>query len=200
MPSTSLAQLLPDRHTAQAHVTAYYTLLRQSLTKANYHHTQWLSPTLPRTFARATSAQLLRTLRRAMPKMPRRAATHTSPVVATTGLVEFRAMHFTSTTGSLMGQLRDPALTKVWDRAPLSRSCTACLPLPHTVRSHAQTSSPSASSRQPTIRSSVPIVSSSFDTCLAAHASRMLRLAHSTKPSSLPWASILGIAQHVAAS
>lgn len=200
MPSISLAQLLPDRHFAQAIRTAYHDRLPLPLTKANYHHTQRLSPTLPHTFARAASAQSLRTLRRAMPKMPHRAATHTSLVVATTGLVELRATPSTSITDGLMGQLRDPALTKVWDRAPLSRSCTACLPLPHTVRSHAQTSSPSASSRQPTIRSSVPIVSSSFDTCLAAHASRMLRLAHSTKPSSVPWASMSGIAQYVAAS
>lgn len=164
MPSISLAQLPPDRQTdrQRKHTEplttpiTYNTRLPHPLTKTNHHHTQWLSATLPHTSARATSALSLRTLSRATPRMPRHAATRTSLAVVTIGPVEFRATPSISTTDRLMGQLHDPAQPKVRDDPPSSHSCS---PLPHTAKSHAEMISHSASSRQLTIKSSVPIAS-----------------------------------------
>ena len=178
MPSISLAQLPPDRQTdrqtdrQRKHTktlttpTTYNARLPHPLTKTNHHHTQWLSATLPHTSVRATSALSLRTLSRATPKMPRRAATRTLLAVVTIGPVESRATPSTSTTDRPMGQLHDPAQPKVRDDPPPSHSCS---PLPHTANSHAEMISHSASSRQLTIKSSEPIVSTLLDTCLAAH-------------------------------
>lgn len=196
MSSTSLAHLSLDSHNPQAQQIAL-NRLQHPLTKTNYRHTQWLSATRPHSFAKAISAHSLRTLRSAMPKLPHHAATHTLLALVTTGLVESRAMPSTSITGSLIGQLLDSARTRVCDRPPVGHSC---LPLPHTAPSHASMSSPSASSRQLTIQTSAPIVSTSLATCLAVHVWRILRLAHSTKPSLLPWAFTSETPQHAAAS
>ena len=91
----------------------YFSKSARPLTKANYHNTQWPSATHLHTSARATSAHSQCTLRRGMPKTPHHAATHTSPALVTTGLVDFRAMPSTSITSNLMGQLSDPARTRV---------------------------------------------------------------------------------------
>ena len=196
MPSTSLAHLSPDSCTPQAHRTAL-NRLPHPLTKDNYHHTQWLSATRPHSFVRATSAHSQRTLRSAMPKMPHHAVTHTLLALVTIGLVESLVMPSTSTTGSLIGLLLDPARTRVCHRPPPNHSC---LPLPHTAPSHASMSSPSANSRHLTIPLSVPIVSTSLATCLVVRVSHIPWLAHSMKPSLLLWAFTSENPQHVAAS
>ena len=111
------------------------------LTKTNYYHPQWLSATLPHTIARATSALSPRTSSRATPPTPHHAALLTSLAAATIGHAGFWGTLSTSTTSSLLSQLRDPvppsrrqehrsAQTETWSQTPASHSC---FPLQHTA-------------------------------------------------------------------
>lgn len=148
------------------------------LTKTNYHQAQWLPPTLPRAFARATSAHFPLTLRKPMSAMLVRAALPSSLGVATIGLAESQGTPFTSTTASLAPRLREPAhpvtaQTQVLLETPSSHLCSRRR---HTAQDQAKLKTlHSANSPRPMARSFAPPDSIAFAGFPAAHASQTLK-------------------------